>query len=240
MRHRHTPRGLLLPALLLALGGFVLDGAAQDGGILYEGPTLYEWEDENGIVRYTPDRKRIPRNRRSSLRLVEPGAWTVAPPEPPHVAAPAEGMGIGAGLPAVGGVGDPFNDPGTARAIEKTDLSAPEPAAAAIPTTAPAMGTTSALPAVGANVSTAARAPDPAAEERARREARDALAQIEARIAELELAISHDEETLKDMISAPEGDGGVSPELREIARRLPELHQELGDLRKQRTQAQER
>jgi uncharacterized coiled-coil protein SlyX len=61
---------------------------------------------------------------------------------------------------------------------------------------------------------------------------------LDARIAEMEAAIARDEETLKSLVSTPvEGESDPlldSDELREIARRLPELQANLEALRQQR------
>ena len=59
--------------------------------------------------------------------------------------------------------------------------------------------------------------------------------ELDARIAELELLVAKDEETIKDMISAPQiGDYDElidSEELREIGARLPVLQGELAELK---------
>jgi hypothetical protein len=57
------------------------------------------------------------------------------------------------------------------------------------------------------------------------------------RIRELEARIAADEEALKQLIGAPgeEADVTVSPELREIAARLPRLQAELASLRQRPT-----
>jgi len=57
----------------------------------------------------------------------------------------------------------------------------------------------------------------------------------EQRIRELEARIAEDEEALKQLISAPgeQADVTVSPELREIAARLPRLQAELAALQRQ-------
>lgn len=68
-------------------------------------------------------------------------------------------------------------------------------------------------------------------------------ADLDARIRSLESAIARDEERLKDMISdsnpsaVPDLQG--SPELREIARRLPGLQAELAELKRERATGQE-
>jgi uncharacterized coiled-coil protein SlyX len=62
---------------------------------------------------------------------------------------------------------------------------------------------------------------------------------LDARIRELEARIAEDEEALKKLISAPgaEADTEVSPELREIADRLPKLQAELASLQEQSTRS---
>ncbi len=55
----------------------------------------------------------------------------------------------------------------------------------------------------------------------------------------LEMEVGADEEAIKEMISEPFGEGGdevliYTPELREIAERLPALQSELIDLRRWR------
>jgi uncharacterized coiled-coil protein SlyX len=62
---------------------------------------------------------------------------------------------------------------------------------------------------------------------------------LDARIRELEARIAEDEEALKQLISAPgaDADTEVSPELREIAARLPRLQAELASLRQRRARA---
>jgi len=59
---------------------------------------------------------------------------------------------------------------------------------------------------------------------------------LDARIRELEAEIGRDEEALKQLISAPgaDADTEVSPELREIAARLPRLQAELASLQERR------
>ena len=59
---------------------------------------------------------------------------------------------------------------------------------------------------------------------------------LDSRIRQLEAQIASDEEALKQLISAPgaEADVEVSPELREIAARLPQLQAQLASLQKRR------
>jgi hypothetical protein len=66
-----------------------------------------------------------------------------------------------------------------------------------------------------------------------------ASSEIEARIRDLEARIAEDEEALKERISAPgsDADTAASPELREIAARLPRLQAELASLREGRARS---
>ena len=70
-----------------------------------------------------------------------------------------------------------------------------------------------------------------------RRRTAKTASDLDARIRELEARIAEDEEALKQLISAPgadaDADTEVSPELREIAARLPRLQAELASLRQQ-------
>jgi hypothetical protein len=65
------------------------------------------------------------------------------------------------------------------------------------------------------------------------------VGEYDVRIRELEDEIAEHEEALKQLISAPgtDADVEVSPELREIARRLPRLQAELASLRRGRASA---
>jgi hypothetical protein len=68
--------------------------------------------------------------------------------------------------------------------------------------------------------------------------------ELDARIATLEQQVAEDEERIKQMISAPSVEGSDplihSPELREIASRLPILQGELYELRRWRDQPDNR
>jgi hypothetical protein len=63
-----------------------------------------------------------------------------------------------------------------------------------------------------------------------------ASSDLDARIGELKAQIAEDEEALKQLISSPgaDADTEVSPELREIAARLPQLQAELASLQQRR------
>jgi uncharacterized coiled-coil protein SlyX len=80
---------------------------------------------------------------------------------------------------------------------------------------------------------------DVAADVRPEKRAGLSWPELDARIAALEKEVSADEEIIKEMISVPSGEGGegvlsYSPELRDIAERLPALQNELIDLRRWR------
>ena len=68
--------------------------------------------------------------------------------------------------------------------------------------------------------------------------------ELDARITELEVLVARDEETIKQMISAPASEDYDelihSPELREIAARLPILQRELEELRRWREEPDRR
>jgi len=122
----------------------------------------------------------------------------------------------------------PINARGTAVAIQpgadpppKTPVyfePDPREPAVAVPGPPPEGATRSASP------STSAPAPSPGTSQ-------------EQRVQELEALIAQDEEALKQLISEPgaQADVTVSPELREIAARLPRLQAELASLRQQAT-----
>jgi hypothetical protein len=72
----------------------------------------------------------------------------------------------------------------------------------------------------------------------------DSWPELDARIAELEVLITADEEIIKEMISAPPSESTDdlihSPVLRQIAARLPILQGELNELRRWREQPRDR
>jgi hypothetical protein len=160
--------------LALALCGAAAAGAAE------EPVTLYQWQDSDGVYRYTPRLDRIPRYARDSAVEIRPGA---APPSNAPV----------------------YFDP--------------DPRAAVV-----------AIPSQSADTATAGAAPGTPAQDSG------ASSDLGARIRELEAQIAEDEETLKQLISAAgaDADTEVSPELREIAARLPQLQAELASLRQRR------
>jgi hypothetical protein len=164
-------------ALALALCGAAPASAAE------ETATLYQWEDSNGVYRYTPEFDRIPGYARHTAVEIRPGA---APPSKTPV----------------------YFDP---------DPRAP---VVAIPSQSPETATASAAPGTPAQDS-------------------GASSDLGARIRELEARIAEDEEALKQLISAPgaDADTEVSPELREIAARLPRLQAELASLRQRRARS---
>lgn len=236
MERRRAARPLLLGLLLALLAG---PGAAR--------AELWRWVDEAGVARFTPDPDRVPLARRSTLVRVEPGM----PPAPPPPAASQRPPAIFAppGDPAL--AEDPFNAPDRAREVQRETLEDPGeivvemPSAEPPPTSPPAPGgpTSRAAPATaalpeGPSAAPATAAPLEASATPARPTSPPAPpalpAQREARRAELAAAIARDEETLKAHVSSS-GDASVvdTPELREIAERLPALQAELRALEAQ-------
>jgi hypothetical protein len=233
MERRRAARPLLLGLLLAAL--------AAPGGARAE---LWRWVDEDGVARYTPDPDRVPAARRSTLVPVEAGMPAVPQPEaaaarPPAIFAPP-------GDPAL--AEDPFNAPERAREVKgevvrdpgeivvevpSAEPARPTPPAAAPPPSGSAPATASAPERPSAPLATAARPASPPAV--AGPSAPRALSpEREARRAELAAEIARDEETLKAHVSSS-GDASIvdSPELREIAERLPALQAELRALEAQ-------
>lgn len=80
-------RGARLVAVCGGIVGIAAASLAADG-------RLYQWTDGEGVVRYTPDRDRIPRGARDTIEVVEPGA-----PDPEPNGSPTSP----AALPAVMG-----------------------------------------------------------------------------------------------------------------------------------------
>jgi hypothetical protein len=213
------------------------------------------WTEESGVVRYTSHPERVPGSARASLVPVLPGmpAQAVALPEPPELPVPAPGSLAGPGGAAAGfGVAptlgaalprseaDPFSAPDPSRGLEEVPIAPPEPdpaashsapaetpaASGSAPDETPAAstpGVESGPPAQTREppVATAASAATPA--------------QLDARIAELRASIARDEQALQALISA-ERDSPLrdSPELRELARRLPADQAELAALEARR------
>jgi len=172
---------------------------------------VWQWTDAEGAVRYTPNPDRVPQSQRSSLLKVEPGMElpTPSPSKPPVMYAPPEELPFGA---------DPFEAPEPARTLESPELPEAEPSAPFAPRDAP-----SEAPAPRGAPSQEPEAPPPAPQPLSDAE--------QARRAQLEEEIATAQETLKELIAreAMEGDDPLreSPELREIARRLPALQAEL-------------
>ena len=83
---------------------------------------VYQWTDEDGVVRYTADPSRIPGPQRATMVRVEPGmAPATAPPTAPLPVVPGSG--------ATQFEADPFNAPEQARTLEEVDVAAPGPRA---------------------------------------------------------------------------------------------------------------
>jgi hypothetical protein len=184
---------------------------------------LWQWTDAAGVVRYTPDPGRVPDGRRGTLLKVEPG-MVLPPPmavSPSGTAAPTETPpGLYAPEDEISFEADPFNAPGQARSLEVRDV--PEPQAATTPDPAVAESQAVASAPAPPSASSPPESPPNAAPL--------SPGQLSRR-AELEAQIARDEETLKDLISRAEAEGDEplqsSPELREVAARLPALQAEL-------------
>ena len=203
---------------------------------------VWQWTDAEGVVRYTPNPDRVPQSQRGSLLKVEQGMVLPAPSpsKPPVMYAPPEEIPFGA---------DPFEAPEPARTLESPELperartlespelpqadpsAAPEPARPPeVPERPEAEPPTTFAPRDAPSEAPAPRAapgdaPEPPPAPRPLSEAE------RARRAQLEEQIAADQEALKELISreSTEGDDPLreSPELREIARRLPALQTEL-------------
>ena len=222
-------------------------------------PSLYMWTDQYGVVRYTTSPGRVPRGAQETMVRVVPGmpalapTWNIPepdplPPPPPGSLAGPGGAVLAASLPpstfgATPSVEaeppgpEPFNQPDQARVVEELPVAGPVPAAA-VSTAIPEPVATNTAPLSSPPAPTASAAPAVAAGpvEEARTEG---LTQedLDARIGELRSAIARDEEALRELISSEDPDGVPlrdSPELREIARRLPAEQAELWALEKQR------
>jgi hypothetical protein len=233
MERRSAARPLLLGLLLAVLAA---PGVAR--------AELWRWVDEDGVARFTPDPDRVPVSRRSTLARVEAGMPSVPQPEaaaarPPAIFAPP-------GDPAL--AEDPFNAPERAREVRGEVVGDPGEVVVEVPSAAPPRPT---RPAPSSPTSESAP-PNAAAPERPaaplatapRPTSPEAVAgppapralppEREARRAELAAEIARDEETLKAHVSSS-GDASVvdTPELREIAERLPALQAELRALEAQ-------
>jgi hypothetical protein len=212
---------------------------------------VWQWTDAEGVVRYTPNPQRVPESQRGSLIKLEPGMKVPAPSPsgPPAMYAPPEELPFGADPfdapePArtlEAPEAEPSAVPEPARALEVPEAepsTTPEPARALeVPeveaSAAPEPARAPEVPETLEAKASSARAPRaPSGEEPEPLRAPRPLSDAErARRAQLEEQIAADQEALKALISrgATEGDDPLreSPELREIARRLPALQAEL-------------
>lgn len=277
-----SPRARAAAAgLALLLGASLLDTPAW---AQQKAPVLYQWTDERGNVRYTPDPDRVPSSQRGTMQRIEPGAPTpssalprpaletnrtpaasaVLPPAPPAPTAPSA-------APAPAPTPEPV----------ATEAPAPRPEPAAVPAPAPSVTTpepleplepmASSSPAPGpvatpeavatpepiatpepmatpqtpatpepaaAPGPVAAPTPAPVAAPPAPAATAEPAAGDAAREQQLVAAIAADQEILKTLISTPVAPGASpvtdSEQLREIARRLPEMQAELAALRERR------
>jgi hypothetical protein len=197
---------------------------------------VWQWTDRAGVVRYTPDRDRVPGYARDAAVEIRPGQGP--PPTTPVYFEPDPRAPVVAVPDATPEATPP---PAAARpaAVAGPDTS-PTPAAA-VPDTAPA-------PAAAVHDGSPAPAvavPDtPPVEAGPLAAAQPAVAappgdDLDERIRQLETQIQADEEALKQLISAADSsaDVEVSPELRAIAERLPRLQAQLASLQQRRVDA---
>ena len=227
-------------------------------------PVLYQWTDENGNVRYTPDPERVPSSRRDSMQRLEPG---VPPSAPPPAGACAQPGGV-RGHPA--GSARRVQSPARLRLRRRHRIRLQHlriPFRFRLPLLRrwlrlrrsrfrrrrrwrrPGPSAASTLRAGSRRACCHRRASRPGGRpgERRRPAARRPgfrgrrrirRAEDAAREQQLAAAIAADQEALKALISAPVAPGEApltdSPQLREIARRLPEMQAELAALRERR------
>jgi hypothetical protein len=215
---------------------------------------VWQWTDAEGVVRYTPNPDRVPQSQRGSLLKVEPGMVLPAPgpSKAPVIYAPPEEIPFGAdpfeapepartlespGPPEPARTLESPGPPEEERTLEAPELPKADPSATPEPARPPevpkrpeAEPPTSFAPRDAPSEAPAPRAA-PGQEPEAPPAPRPRSDAERARRAELEAQIAADQETLKELIAreAMEGDGPLreSPELREIARRLPALQAEL-------------
>jgi len=200
-------------ALLLFAATLLFTGpVAAAAGAEGERPVIYRWVDADGVAHYTAHRDRVPSAVRDSLQEIQ--SAPVAPAASsgePEPAAAAD-----AAAPATTPAPAPALAPESSWA---TQNAGPAPA----PVARGERGADGTL--------VASRASDAPAD----------TSGLDARIAELEAQIAHDEEAIKDFLSTPPTEGGVAlpetPEFREIAHRLPKLQADLRGLREQRGRA---
>jgi hypothetical protein len=240
MERRRAARRLLLGLLFTAL--------AAPAGSAAE---LWRWIDADGVARFTPDPDRVPAARRSTLVRVEAG-MPPAPQREPELAKPPP-IFAPPGDPTL--AEDPWNAPERAREVEGRSLRdpgeiivevptaqpppapAPEAPEAAPPRSAPPDATApgpatpavaAAAPASGPAPVATAQPPSDSPPVAAPAPPRSLAPDRGARRAELAAAIARDEEALKNHVSSADAASIVaSPELREIAERLPALQAEL-------------
>jgi hypothetical protein len=254
LRARAASAGLaaLIGLALASTGAFASDPSS----------VLYQWTDEQGNVRYTPDPDRVPSGQRATLQPVEPGMpATSAPgrpvtaptePAPPPLQPPPAASAPPAPVAVPSAVAAPSARPHPSLAPVEPGSAVVAPVAVPSATTAPVGVPGVATAPVDVPDAAAVRAPSAAAASVAvpnatpRSESRPApstapqpAAADATREQQLSAAIAADQETLKTLLAAPPIPGETasvdSPQLREIARRLPELQAELRALRERQT-----
>jgi hypothetical protein len=232
-------RARVARAGLAALSLLALASAAALAGD--PGNALYQWTDEHGNVRYTPDPDRVPSGQRATLQRVEPGmppaGAPAQPPGTPLVPAPAaRATPVTAPNIVVPPVENPtpvlapIAQPSAVAAPNATTAPVDLPNAVSTPVPPPNAAAAPLAAPSAAPTSDARPAPPPAALPAAAAATREQ---------QLVAAIAADQEALKGMLAATPipGENALvdSPQLREIARRLPELQAELRTLRERQT-----
>jgi hypothetical protein len=263
-----SPRARAAAAgLVLLLGASLADTPARAQP---KAPVLYQWTDERGNVRYTPDPDRVPIAQRGSMQRIEPGApppsGAPALPAPNANRTPAASavMPGAAPAPTAPSAPPPKQEPPVAtpepiQPLEPMEATAPaatppapppppapvtsrEPAPAAeppAPAAEPAPAVSAAPAPAPASAPTPAPVPAPAVTAPGPAPAATSSTSVAAREQQLLAAIAADQEMLKTLISTPVAPGESpvtdSEQLREIARRLPEMQAELAAIRERRT-----
>ena len=256
LRARAASAGLaaLIGLALASTGAFASDPSS----------VLYQWTDEQGNVRYTPDPDRVPSGQRATLQPVEPGMpATSAPgrpvtaptePAPPPLQPPPAASAPPAPVAVPSAVAAPAARPNPSLAPVEPGSAVVAPVAVPSATTTPVDVPRAATApvdvpdaaAAAVRAPSAAATPAPVPNATPRSESRPAPstapqpAAVDAtREQQLSAAITADQETLKTMLAAPPNPGETtsvdSPQLREIAHRLPELQAELRALRERQT-----
>lgn len=211
---------LVLAALLLATNAVPSASAAQ----------VYKWVDENGVTHYTTDPETIPSDLRGRWKRVEGSAR--GGEEAPEVE--------GEELEALPGPKPPQGEAFPAEEVEQVSIPGPlreqaEPMAR--PQAAPALvPSESVRPRPRLESPSPRSAPPPPVEAGPVTGKTDSRREKTEQLAELEAQLARDREALKRLVGGDRVEGNEwlqDPELRELARRLPQLQAEIDALRRE-------